>query len=133
MVPALANVLATELSTLYYGLLSRRAKPPVTLRARAFSIYERVGKAELVCGGPDPLCNRGRAPAFALETLEPDDSLDSHRCRRLWHDLADWTGTGVPPSAGSGGRGLAVSSIRIAVPVARAGRDGCRRTQGRSG
>lgn len=48
MVPCVAKMLTAELSILYYALFSWRAKPSVASDARAFSIHQQVGHAELL-------------------------------------------------------------------------------------
>jgi len=70
-VPAVANLISAEFSVVYYGLLSWRAKPHVASGARPFSIYRRVGQADLFAALPI-LCVLEMAPVhFVLRHWSP--------------------------------------------------------------
>jgi hypothetical protein len=80
MGPVLANVLTAELSILYYGLFSWRAKPHVTSGARALCIHERVGQADLFAV----------APILCVVEILP-----LHLLLRHWSATVAWIATGL--------------------------------------
>jgi hypothetical protein len=79
--PGMVKLLAAELSILYYGLFSWRAKPHVASCARAFWIYERVGQADVL----------GVLPILCVLEIVP-----VHLLLRHWSSPAlAWIATGV--------------------------------------
>jgi hypothetical protein len=78
--PGAARLLAAELGVLYYALLSWRGKPHVASDAQAFSIYRRVGQADLL----------GVLPVLCLFEIVPVHLLLKH-----WSPAWAWIATGV--------------------------------------
>ena len=79
-VPGVARLIAAELGSLYYALFSWRAKPHVPSGARAFSIYKRIGQADIF----------GLLPLACLFEIIP-----VHLVLKHWSAAAAWIATGV--------------------------------------
>lgn len=80
IMPAVARLLSGELAILYYALFSWRAKAHVAPGSRAFSIYKRVGQADLL---------GVLAMASVLEVVPV------HLVLRRWNPAAGWIVTAV--------------------------------------
>jgi hypothetical protein len=78
--PVVTKILETELTILYYALVSWRAKPIVPADARAFTIYKRVGQADLFA----------MLPLVSVLEIVP-----IHLLLNRWSPLAAWIATGL--------------------------------------
>jgi hypothetical protein len=78
--PSLVKLITAELSILYYGLFSWRAKPHIASEARAFTIHERVGNADIF----------GVLPLLCLLEIPAVHLLLQH-----WSPALAWIATGV--------------------------------------
>jgi len=78
--PFVLKLLTCELRILYYALFSWRAKPDVPANARAFTIHQRVGQAQLF----------GMLPLVCVLEIVP-----VHLVVNRWNPLAAWIVTAI--------------------------------------